>query len=316
MSRIGRQPIPVPAGVTVAIEPESVRVNGPKGELVRAHPPRHRGHPGRRAAARHATDRPRRTPRAARPHAHARREHGRRASPTGYEKRLEIQGVGYRAQLKGKNLELAVGYSHPVPIPAPDGHRIRGAPADARRRQGHLQAARRRDRRDHPQAAPARALQGQGHPLRGRVRRSARSASAHDASSPRSTRRLKRRRRVRAKISGTATRPRISVFRSNRGLSAQLIDDYRGTHARGRQLVRARAALARQSRARQARRRAARRARQGRRRHPRPCSTAAATATTVTSAPSPRRSARPASPSSPPRRTLPLPSPSCHVHIR
>jgi large subunit ribosomal protein L6 len=39
----------------------------------------------------------------------------------GYEKRLEIQGVGYRAQLKGKNLELAVGYSHPVPIPAPEG---------------------------------------------------------------------------------------------------------------------------------------------------------------------------------------------------
>jgi large subunit ribosomal protein L6 len=39
----------------------------------------------------------------------------------GYEKRLEIQGVGYRAQMKGKNLELAVGYSHPVPIPAPDG---------------------------------------------------------------------------------------------------------------------------------------------------------------------------------------------------
>ena len=37
----------------------------------------------------------------------------------GYEKRLEIQGVGYRAQLKGKNLELAVGYSHPVPITAP-----------------------------------------------------------------------------------------------------------------------------------------------------------------------------------------------------
>ncbi len=39
----------------------------------------------------------------------------------GYEKRLEIQGVGYRAQMKGKNLELAVGYSHPVPIAAPDG---------------------------------------------------------------------------------------------------------------------------------------------------------------------------------------------------
>ena len=146
----------------------------------------------------------------------------------GYEKRLEIQGVGYRAQLKGKNLELAVGYSHPVPIPAPDGHRIRGAPADPRRRQGHLQAARGRDRRDHPQAAPARALQGQGHPLRGRVRRPARWASAHDrhhqgrpppqAPPPRAREDLRHRRRG----------PRISVFRSNRGLSAQLVDDVSG----------------------------------------------------------------------------------------
>ena len=41
--------------------------------------------------------------------------------PAGYERRLEIQGVGYRAQLKGSNLELAVGYSHPVPIAAPQG---------------------------------------------------------------------------------------------------------------------------------------------------------------------------------------------------
>ena len=50
----------------------------------------------------------------------------------GFEKRLEIQGVGYRAQLKGKNLELALGYSHPVPIEAPDGHRVRGAVARPR----------------------------------------------------------------------------------------------------------------------------------------------------------------------------------------
>ena len=39
----------------------------------------------------------------------------------GFEKRLEIQGVGYRAALKGKDLELALGYSHPVPVKAPDG---------------------------------------------------------------------------------------------------------------------------------------------------------------------------------------------------
>ena len=59
-----------------------------------------------------------------------------------------------------------------------------------------------------------------------------------------SDRRLKRRRRVRAKITGTANRPRISVFRSNRGLSAQVIDDVVRAHARGRRLVRARAVLA------------------------------------------------------------------------
>ena len=45
----------------------------------------------------------------------------------GYEKRLEIQGVGYRAALKGKNLELALGYSHPVTIDGARGHRVRGA---------------------------------------------------------------------------------------------------------------------------------------------------------------------------------------------
>ena len=89
----------------------------------------------------------------------------------GFEKRLEIQGVGYRAALKGKNLELALGYSHPVPIEAPDGHRVRGPAADpvivrgiSKQVVGEIAAR-------HPQAAPAGALQGQGHPLRGRVRR-------------------------------------------------------------------------------------------------------------------------------------------------
>ena len=57
--------------------------------------------------------------------------------------------------------------------------------------------------------------------------------------------RLRRRRRVRAKITGTAERPRISVFRSNRGISAQLIDDVGRPHARRRQLDRGRPARAR-----------------------------------------------------------------------
>src|SRR6185312_13542003 len=106
-------------------------------------------------------------------------------------------------------------------------HRVRGPPADAHRREGELQAARRRDRREHPQEAPAGALQGQGHPLRGRVRgpegRQARMTVVTKCQA-----RLKRRRRVRAKVVGTAERPRISVFRSNRGIQAQLVDDLAG----------------------------------------------------------------------------------------
>jgi large subunit ribosomal protein L6 len=120
MSRIGRQPIPVPAGVTVAIEPESVRVHGPKGELSeRIHRDIEVAQDGEQLVVTRPTDR-----------AEHRALHGLTRSlvanmvhgvTDGYEKRLEIQGVGYRALLKGKDLELAVGYSHPIPIRAPEG---------------------------------------------------------------------------------------------------------------------------------------------------------------------------------------------------
>jgi large subunit ribosomal protein L6 len=120
MSRIGRAPIPVPNGVTVAIEPHTVRVNGPKGELSERIPPDIAVvQDGEELRVTRPTDR-----------GEHRALHGLTRSlvanmiqgvTSGYEKRLEIQGVGYRAQLKGENLELAVGYSHPVPITAPQG---------------------------------------------------------------------------------------------------------------------------------------------------------------------------------------------------
>jgi large subunit ribosomal protein L6 len=120
MSRIGRKPIPVPAGVTVAIEPERVTVNGPKGELSeRIHRDMTVAQDGEELVVTRPTDR-----------GEHRALHGLTRSlvanmvegvTAGYEKRLEIQGVGYRAQLKGKDLELALGYSHPVPIKAPEG---------------------------------------------------------------------------------------------------------------------------------------------------------------------------------------------------
>ncbi len=120
MSRIGRQPIPVPAGVMVAIEPELVTVNGPRGELHERIP--------RDITVTHEED----TLLVTRPtdRGEHRALHGLVRTlvanmvlgvTEGFEKRLEIQGVGYRAQLKGTDLELALGYSHPVPIAAPAG---------------------------------------------------------------------------------------------------------------------------------------------------------------------------------------------------
>ena len=120
MSRIGKQPITVPSGVSIGIEPELVTVNGPRGEL-------HERVPlaisieqdGEQLVVKRPTDR-----------GEHRALHGLTRSlvanmiegvTNGYVKALEIQGVGYRAQLKGKDLELALGYSHPVPIKAPEG---------------------------------------------------------------------------------------------------------------------------------------------------------------------------------------------------
>jgi len=120
MSRIGRQPIPVPSGVTVAIEPERVTVNGPKGELSeRIHRDIKVEQQDDQIVVTRPTDR-----------GEHRALHGLTRTlvanmvqgvTDGFEKRLEIQGVGYRAQLRGRDLELALGYSHPVSVKAPDG---------------------------------------------------------------------------------------------------------------------------------------------------------------------------------------------------
>jgi large subunit ribosomal protein L6 len=120
MSRIGRQPISVPAGVQVAIAPGLVTVNGPKGELSeRVSRDMTVTQDGDTITVTRPTDRG--------PH---RELHGLTRTlianmvqgvTDGFEKKLEIQGVGYRAALRGRDLELALGYSHPVEIKAPDG---------------------------------------------------------------------------------------------------------------------------------------------------------------------------------------------------
>jgi large subunit ribosomal protein L6 len=120
MSRIGRKPVPVPEAVTVEIAPGNIAVKGPKGELRQtlSHEMSVEQADGTVTVAR-PTDR-----------GEHRALHGLTRSlianmvegvTEGFEKRLEIQGVGYRAQLKGKNLELALGFSHPVAVEAPEG---------------------------------------------------------------------------------------------------------------------------------------------------------------------------------------------------
>ena len=120
MSRIGKQPIAIPDGVNVAVDPGRVTVNGPLGELTQNVPVRMliEKEDGQLLVKR-PTER-----------GDDRALHGLTRSlvanmvegvTNGFEKRLEIQGVGYRASLRGTALELNVGYSHPVVIDAPAG---------------------------------------------------------------------------------------------------------------------------------------------------------------------------------------------------
>jgi large subunit ribosomal protein L6 len=121
MSRIGKQPVPVPAGVDVAIDGQKVSVKGPKGtlEMEVAEPIMvSRGDDGAIVVTRPDDER------------HNRSLHGLSRTlvsnlvtgvTQGYTTRMEIFGVGYRVALRGSNLEFALGYSHPVVIEAPEG---------------------------------------------------------------------------------------------------------------------------------------------------------------------------------------------------
>jgi large subunit ribosomal protein L6 len=120
MSRIGKQPIQIPDGVDVEVAPGTVKVKGPKGELDQAVSRE------MKVAVENGTltvERP--TDRG-----EHRALHGLTRSlianmvegvTEGFERRLEIQGVGYRAQLKGEALEMSLGFSHPVTVEAPEG---------------------------------------------------------------------------------------------------------------------------------------------------------------------------------------------------
>jgi len=120
MSRIGKRPIAIPNKVTVAIDGQRVAVKGPKGELSRVLPAEVLVEQDGTiiTVTRRNESRP------------ARQRHGLcrtlvanmvEGVSQGFQRRLEIQGVGYRAQVQGRNLLLNMGYSHPVQIDPPEG---------------------------------------------------------------------------------------------------------------------------------------------------------------------------------------------------
>jgi large subunit ribosomal protein L6 len=120
MSRIGKLPIPVPSGVDVTVDDRTVTVTGPKGTLS------HRLPEGIDVAREDGVLQVQRPD----DERESRSLHGLTRTlvanmvqgvTQGYEKRLEIVGVGYRVQARGNDLEFALGFSHPVLVPAPDG---------------------------------------------------------------------------------------------------------------------------------------------------------------------------------------------------
>ena len=120
MSRIGRSPVKIPSGVQVTIDGATVVVKGPKGELTRAFRPEITVH---QEAGQITVQRPSDAP-------SVRALHGLTRAllnnmvlgvSTGFEKTLQVEGVGYRAEKNGKDLVLNVGYSHPVRFEPPAG---------------------------------------------------------------------------------------------------------------------------------------------------------------------------------------------------
>lgn len=120
MSRVGKLPIPIPKGVSVKINKNAVSVKGPKGELSRDFPPEMgiAEEDGQIKVTRNSDNRIHRA------------KHGLVRSllnnmvigvSDGYKKELQIEGVGYRAAVEGKDLVLNVGYSHPVTFVPPEG---------------------------------------------------------------------------------------------------------------------------------------------------------------------------------------------------
>ena len=123
MSRIGKKPIPIPKGVTVNVAPDAVEVQGPKGKLRQLLPP----------GIVFAQENGSLVAKLQREEHELRKFHGLARSlvanavtgvTDGFKKELDIVGIGYRAELKGRQVQFALGYSHPIVFDIPAGIEI------------------------------------------------------------------------------------------------------------------------------------------------------------------------------------------------
>ena len=167
MSRIGKKPIAIPKGVTVKVSDAGVEVKGPKGQMKQALPP------GVVAVVEDGQL----VTRKARDERELDKFHGLARSlvnnavlgvTEGWKRELDIVGVGYRAEVKGKQVVLALGYSHPVVFDVPDRHR--GGDREADPHHGHRcrPAAGGPGRRESAAPAQARPVPAEGRAVHGR----------------------------------------------------------------------------------------------------------------------------------------------------
>jgi len=168
MSRVGKKPVAIPSGVTASVEGQVVKVKGPKGALaVALHSD---------VAAKVEGSEVKIDPRADTKRARAMwgtyrslLANAMTGVTKGFERRLEISGVGYRAAVQGKNLQVQLGYSHDIVYPIPEGITIAVPKATEvvvtgidQQKVGHVG-------RRNPRFPQARTLQGQGRQVRGRI---------------------------------------------------------------------------------------------------------------------------------------------------
>ena len=229
MSRIGKQPIPIPQGVKIQIDGLTVRAEGPKGKLSQPVPT---GLTTRVADGTIVIERAGDDRRVRALHGLARALVANMVTGVkdGFERKLDIVGIGYRAQMQGKNIQLALGYSHPIIFPLPDGVTAEIDKQVAITLRGADKAVLGADGGQAAGAAQARSVQGQGHQVRGRShpaqgrQEGGREMITKDRRAPRDKRHYRLRRWVR----GTAARPRLAVFRSLNHIYAQVVDDDTG----------------------------------------------------------------------------------------